>query len=131
MSRNKKIALAAFVLFVIFQIFMFTLPSITLRNIRSEFKGVIVDSAFNKTPKFTILHADSTLSIVEGASDRAFYKEWELGDTLIKYKDDVYCYLHRPNGFKKKYLYVLILDRERAHFLWPKEWVNKWPEASR
>ena len=53
-----------------------------------------------------------------------------VGDSLIKIKDENICYVKKPNGEKKQFYYTRISMKDRSHWTFPKEWKNKWMESS-
>lgn len=54
----------------------------------------------------------------------------ELGDSLIKVKDENLIYVVKPDGERKSFYYKRISMKTRNHWTFPKEWQDKWLESS-
>ena len=54
----------------------------------------------------------------------------EVGDSLIKIKDENLVYVVKPSGERKSFYYKRISMKTRNHWTFPKEWRDKWMESS-
>lgn len=104
-----------------------------IHDIQKEFRGLIIDkytvregvySTFLKVninegkeyidinPSFKILHYS------------------DVGDSIIKLKDENICYVLKKNGVKKKFSYVSISQSQRNDKNFPEQWKDKWMEST-
>lgn len=54
----------------------------------------------------------------------------EVGDSLIKIKDENLIYVVKPDGERTSFYYKRISMKTRNHWTFPKEWRDKWMESS-
>jgi|GEM_PF-2671988 len=104
---------------------------IIVSQIKEEFKGVIVDKYSTRNTPPTHLRVlinnkeNIQISPYESVVDYA-----EIGDSIIKIKNENIVYLKRENEVVKTFFYTKISYKTRRNKHFPKEWKDKWPESS-
>lgn len=135
MKKSKMILLGTifFILFVIFQIYMTTSPSLVVVSIKRGYKGIVVS-------KKQIAQRDSHIISVFSKEENKTYDDLfgqeldsiiAIGDSIVKPINDNYVFVIKPNGQKERHVYTYISRRQREGFRWPKKWKYKWSDASK
>lgn len=98
-----------------------------INDIKRPINGVVIKKYDTDHARFiNIKQIDG--SIVDFSQDN-LYSYLKKGDHFVKQANDNYCYITR-NGDTKKFVFLLISPKERNSFDWPKEWKNKWLDAT-
>lgn len=104
---------------------------IKISEIKEEYKGVVIDkySTRDTPPTFLkILVSDN--KVIDVSPYEAVVDNAEIGDSIIKVKNENIVYLKRDNEPVKTYFYTKISYKTRNNKRFPKEWKDKWPESS-
>lgn len=130
-----------YLLFILFSLsFFYVISNIgtgnsTYNEIRQERIGVIIsiDSLRSAKDHYTLRDINNnTEQFPNGMPIVKQFKEViEVGDSLIKNKNDVYCIVIKKNGTKLKVRYTSIPYQMRLNENFPKKWRCKWLEASK
>lgn len=101
----------------------------TVTAIRSEYTGIVIDKYLdaNAIICFKLKTPDSGNIYVSVTNTLAF--NTQVGDTLVKQKNDNYVLVKRQTGDSLWVLYTPIYSDVREHELFPKEWKDKWLDA--
>ncbi|WP_417350994.1 hypothetical protein [Flavobacterium alkalisoli] len=133
-KRNKIILLiAAFGCFIAIMLYTSTSPQKTVDNIKRGYSGIVVSKqqiAERKSHLTDIYFKDDGVNMSE-VFRQGLDSVIEVGDSIIKPKNDNYLYIIKPGGTKETFIYTYISESYRNDFRWPDKWKEKWPEASR
>lgn len=137
MKNEYKIIL--FLLSLYFVFFLFSKigensnVKILVQKIENEYSGVIINK-YNPREwmdELTAIEVRNSNGEIEDFPMRSEIMDYiEVGDKIIKLKDENICYIIKPTGEQKKFFYVRISMNARNHRTFPKEWKNKWLESS-
>ncbi|MDR6464573.1 hypothetical protein [Chryseobacterium sediminis] len=98
-----------------------------VNEIRRQINGIVIKKYDTGHARLvSIKQSDGT--IIDFSQDN-LYSYIREGDHFTKQANDNYCYVKR-NGETKKFIFTYISPKTRNSFDWPKEWKNKWMEAT-
>lgn len=122
-----------FIFIVVYGVKEFNYSKNLIKNIKDEYKAIIIEiynpREWMKEPTFVRMRKiNNTVESLAPGTDIMNYIN--VGDSLIKIKDENICYVKKPNGEKKQFYYTRISMKDRSHWTFPKEWKNKWMESS-
>ena len=104
---------------------------ILVQEIKSGFSGKITDKyAVRNTPP-THLKIKTENEILEISPNSEIVKIAEIGDSIIKPKNENWVYIKKSNGDRLKLFYTRISFETRKNENFPKKWKNRWLESSR
>lgn len=130
--RMRILGIFILIVFVVFQIYMTTSPNTTIKNIKSSCNGTVISyirrEGSNNIIGYKVKGIKSIDDIYPGFED--YFKIIQIGDTIIKPINENYCEIIKLDGTKRRYIFTYISKRERNDFRWPREWKNKWLEAT-
>lgn len=123
-----------FVFFVFSKIGDNSNVKILVQKIENEYSGIIIDK-YNPREwmdELTAIKVKNSNGEIEDFPMRSEIMDYiEVGDRIIKLKDENICYIINPKGEKKEFFYVRISMNTRNHWAFPKEWKDKWLESSK
>ena len=102
-----------------------------VRDIQMEFKGVIVDKYTVREgvyPTFLKVSANEKNLDINPSFQILHFAD--VGDSIIKIKDENICYVIKKNGMSKKFFYVSISRSQRDDKNFPEQWKDKWMEST-
>lgn len=122
-----------FMCFVIFQIYMTTSPIKIVNSIKKGYKGIVISKKqiAQRNSHSIIVFCKENNNTVNEIFRQELDSIVEVGDYIIKPKNDNYLFLIKPNMKKQKFIYTYISKENREDFRWPKEWKSKWIEAKK
>jgi len=135
MNKNKK-TITAFLLTISLLIFIYLIQSsngvkFVIRDIHANFKGKIINKyTVRKGISPTHLKVKTMDSEIEINPSYIIVDYANIGDSIIKPKDDNVCIIIKSNGVRKKFFYTGITKEQREDSKFPKEWKNKWMESN-
>ena len=125
--------IAIFFLLVYFVKINISIPSgiqIKIDEITLGFKGVISDKFSVRNTKPTHLKVKTENGFVEISPYQKIVDLAEIGDSLIKPKNQNFVYLKKRNGQVHEIFYTRLSLKTRNHKSFPQEWKDKWMESS-
>lgn len=128
--KNKvlmKIVLAIALLLFFYILMPSNQVKFVVRDIQMDFKGVIVDKYTVREgvyPTFLEVRANEKNIDINPSFQILHFAD--IGDSIIKIKDENICYVVKTNGMRKKFFYVSISRSQRDDKKFPKEWKDKW-----
>lgn len=102
-----------------------------VKDIQMNFNGVIVDKYTVREgvyPTFLKVRTDNDIIDISPSFKILYFAE--IGDSIIKVKDENICYIINKNGVRKTFFYVTISKSQRDDKNFPQEWKNKWMGAT-
>lgn len=104
---------------------------ITISQIKEEYKGVIIDKySTRNTPPTHLRVLVNNIEKIQISPYEAVVDNAEIGDSIIKVKNENIVYLKRDNEPVKTFFYTKISYKDRRSKRFPKEWKDKWLESS-
>ncbi len=112
--------------------FISTPSGITLKidEIKSEFSGIIIEKYSVRNTKPTHLKIKTKSNFIEICPNSQIVNNANVGDSLIKPKNENFVFLKKLNKKEEKFFYTRISKETRNHNIFPKEWKDKWLESS-
>jgi hypothetical protein len=129
--RTYLPAIIFFALLLIFIVWMIDFgqrPDIYVSQIRTGYRGVVVDKFVKKTTILKI-KTDGGELIEVGILCDELKDRVEIGDRIEKIQNENYVLLEK-NGEVLKLPYIYISKKIRTDRRWPKDWKDKWPEST-
>lgn len=137
---KKKIKKGIFSLVIILCFFLFVKKcvsepndvKITIDKIKDDFKGVVIKkySTRDVPPTHLQILVDGKEKI-DISPNGEIVDAANIGDSLIKIKNENWAFLKSEDDDVQKYFYTRISYKNRRSKLFPKEWRNKWLESSK
>ena len=104
-----------------------------IQDIQKEFRGLIIEKY---TVRVGVYLTFLKVNIKEGKEYIDINPSFKIlhysdvGDSIIKLKDENTCYVVKKNGEKKKFSYVSISQSQRDDKEFPEKWKDKWMEST-
>lgn len=98
-----------------------------VQDIESTFSGTIVEKySVREGVGATFLKIKTSNNFIEINPSFLIVDYCQIGDSIIKLKNENICYIIKKNGVKKKFYYVSISLKQRENSNFPIKWKNKW-----
>lgn len=141
MKRNSIAAIIVsfvVVVFIVLFCMFFVLPGLKgkggvelkVSKIRQEYAGIIIDKYSVRDTPPTHIRIKTKDSLIEISVNRQIVKMSNLGDSIIKPKNENYVFIIAQDGRKNKFFYTKLSFETRNSKYFPKEWRKKWMESS-
>jgi hypothetical protein len=136
--KVKKKEKYFFVGVLLFSLFMYAIQevnhsSLIKSHIADEYKAIVIEK-YNRRKSMDVMTSvrlKKQNKQIFGIPMRSEIMNYiELGDSLIKVKDENLVYLIKPHGERTSFYYKRISMKTRNHWTFPEEWRDKWMESS-
>ncbi|MGE8514683.1 MAG: hypothetical protein ACN6N7_18410 [Chryseobacterium culicis] len=128
MKKLKYIIILLFVILFANAIYYHYSSKRVVKDIRLSINGIVIKKYDTGHARFVSIKENNG-NIVDFSQDN-LYSYIRKGDHFMKQANDNYCYVKR-NGETKKFIFTYISTKTRNSFDWPKEWKNKWMDATK
>jgi hypothetical protein len=98
-------------------------PNPYIVNIESDFSGKLAKTYFLKTNHFVFNSRGKEIDVV--FLSKKLEEIIEVGDSIIKYRNDNFCKVIKANGQVVECTFIYVPKGVRSNFRWPKKWRNK------
>lgn len=132
---KKKVFIIILVI-ISFLVFIYFIQSsnqvkFVVRDIHMDFKGVVIKKySVRKGVEPTYLKVKTESNEIDIIPSYEIVDFANVGDSIVKLKDENICYVIKRIGGKRKFFYTDISMEQRNNNKFPKEWKNKWMESS-
>ncbi len=127
MKKLKYLIILFFVILVANAIRYHNSSSSIINEIKRPINGIVIEKYSTGHGRFIVIK-EKNGDTFEFNQDN-IYDYLRKGDHFLKVANDNYCYVKR-NGETKKFIFTYISLKSRNSFDWPKEWKNKWMDAT-
>jgi len=137
-TKLFKIILSVFLIIVVIAgiRYFVTIPNnveVKVAEIQSNFEGIIMrEFKVRDTDKPTHLEVkiDNGNKVVEISPNQAVIDYADVGDSIIKPRNENTVYIKKLNGQRMDFFYTKLSYDTRSHRKFPEEWKNKWLRSS-
>lgn len=134
----KKILISTLIISLFF-LFVFLIKAyvsvpggvqIKINEIEKGYKGIITDKFAVRNTKPTHLKIKTETDYIEISPNQKIVELAEIGDSLIKPKNENIVFLKKSDGEVYESFYTKLSKKTRNNDRFPKEWKGKWMESS-